>query len=98
MLDPTSLAAIIKSLLAAFDSGREVFLRLTAKYRSKKLRRKDLLRLEEEERLLGESFSHHPRRIKDEYEAHAARHGSLFKAGDGTRVCSIERFVANHSV
>ena len=91
-----SLASIISSLIAAFASGRDVFRRLLEKHRSRNLRRKDYLRLKDEEKLSLHSLSHRPQDIQHAYEASNSRYGRKFRDGDGKSATSrVDRIEAN---
>lgn len=89
MPNPT-VSSIVASIVAAFDSGMDVFKRLQSERKESKLRRASKKntrdREDEEEQHLCRSLQRGPSDIMTEYERNTRRFGERFERGDGKPV------------
>jgi hypothetical protein len=83
------VSAIVSSIVAAFDSGMNVFRRIQKKRKQSKLNKRGQKKVtgfeaaEKEEERLCLSLQRGPRQIIGAYETNSGRLGERFRRGDG---------------
>jgi len=85
-MQTTEVAAVVGSILSAFDNGMDVFRRMTGNKRKSQSRQ---VRLKAEEVPLYDSLRSRPAEIQAEYNQSVAKLGSRFEIGDAVARTSL---------